>query len=194
MEFTFFINLTREMENLLTISIGALDSFSRVAHFFIDLAKDNERIIIPGIEARQFQMLYAPRATGKTTRTLTLCEQLVSKNYTVLLYVVLVFAAFSIFTSYRSSFDAGIDMTNRKKFWTSFSEDLAKDGQPVRFTSAREFINMFVKTKSPFRDKKIVLVIDEFDQIYHASDALQAEVLQTLRNLRQMRAAYNLWV
>jgi type IV secretory pathway VirB4 component len=53
---------------------------------------------------------------------------------------------------------------------------------------------MFVKTKSPFGNKKIVLVIDEFDQIYETSDALQAQVLQTLHNLRQMWTTYNLWV
>ena len=56
---------------------------------------------------------------------------------------------------------------------------------------------MFVKTnpKSPFGESgKVVLLIDEFDKIYQAPEALQSEILQTLRNLKQMRKAYNLWV
>lgn len=88
-------------------------------------------------------------------------------------------------------------MTSRKKFWTSLSKDLAREGDQVKFSSPREFIDMFVKAnpKSPFGESgKVVLLIDEFDKLYQASDALQAEVLQTLRNLKQMRTAYNLWV
>eukprot|EP01104_Vermistella_antarctica_P009763 TRINITY_DN253_c0_g1_i1.p1 TRINITY_DN253_c0_g1~~TRINITY_DN253_c0_g1_i1.p1 ORF type:complete len:468 (-),score=77.12 TRINITY_DN253_c0_g1_i1:458-1861(-) len=149
---------------------GALLAADNV-HYKVDFGPQNEEILVPRVDEGAYVMLYGPRASGKSSRVNTLMEQLKER------YVFL-----------NTSFQRVTLHKGEDVFWHSFSRELIRINHDLNLPSLRsptDFLDLF--HQHPFGDKKVVLIIDEFDSLYRADDAVQDSLLNPLRGLKHAR-------
>ena len=90
---------------------GAITPEKRSSYFYTDVKKQNEELLLPGIERGSYIMLHAPRASGKSTRMEAAVEQLQGTGQ----YEVLT-----------TSFQSGVDFETKEKLGTSFWVSLGR--------------------------------------------------------------------
>ena len=147
----------------------------------MDISASNQKLIDTVESARGFYLLHAPRGSGKSTRMQRLKEQLIAKG----------FACFDVdLQSVDLDANSTID-----GFWKEFASALSSynlypSSAPI--SSAATFrtwlsdpTNFIFKTASVPETPKVVLIIDEFDKLYQASQAVKDGFLGALRSLRQ---------
>ncbi|KYR01549.1 eukaryotic translation initiation factor 2A [Tieghemostelium lacteum] len=124
-------------------------------------------------------MLHGPRSSGKSTRVVSLMNE-ISRD----------------FISFRVSLQSSFGFKTPSNFWSSFSQEL-RNHYPhyfgtISFHDSAGFTKLFA-TSSLFEGKKVVLILDEFDQIYfHSSSPVCDEILNIFRSLRDTQSTHTL--
>lgn len=123
-------------------------------------------------------MLYGPRGSGKSTQMYRALEQLQDD-----------------FLCLAITLQASVDFRSLDSFWTSFGRRLCSDNKHVNLpnvTSAADFADLLSEGNKEklFKGKNVVLFVDEFDLLYQAPQEVLDSFLNTLRGIKQQRAAY----
>ncbi|ORZ19060.1 hypothetical protein BCR41DRAFT_369833 [Lobosporangium transversale] len=121
---------------------------------------------------REIVMLIGARASGKTTRLYRLITQLADFGYRCL----------------PLSFEGVAVGNNEPDFWKTFGNALRRNYKVDDITTKRDFLDAFGRTK--FKDEKIVILVDEFDLLFNASDEIRNQCLQAFRAIRQNNHLY----
>jgi len=149
---------------------GAITRSKRSAYFYVDPAKQNEETLLPSIRNGSYIMFYGPRACGKSTRVDRAAEQLQDE-----------------FCCLNVSFQSGVDFDSKGVFWSSFGKSLCLNNSHVplpTLTSAIDFLQM-IANHNLFGGKRVVLFIDEFDELYKAPQDVLDSLLNVLRSIKQ---------
>ncbi len=123
-------------------------------------------------------MLHGSRGSGKSTRMYRALEQLQED-----------------FLCLTITFQASVDFRSLDSFWTSFGCQLCSDNKHVNLpniTSAADFADLLSEANKEklFKGKNIVLFVDEYDLLYQAPQEVLDSFLNTLRGIKQQKAAY----
>jgi hypothetical protein len=98
---------------------------------------------------------------------------------------------------YRADFQAGVEFDSKDLFWSSFGNSLRKLNSHVAvppINSADMFWD-FLSDRSLFREKSVVMFIDEFDKLYNvALEEVTNSVLDTFRSLKNNKGKHSLHV
>ncbi|ORY90326.1 hypothetical protein BCR41DRAFT_402652 [Lobosporangium transversale] len=141
--------------------------------YYVDPADhDNNEEILQGVFDREIVMLIGARASGKTTRLYRLITQLADFGYRCL----------------PLSFEGVAVGNNEPDFWKTFGNALRRNYKVDDITTKRDFLDAFGRTK--FKDEKIVILVDEFDLLFNASDEIRNQCLQAFRAIRQNNHLY----
>lgn len=91
------------------------------------------------------------------------------------------------------TFQQGISFESKKEFWTSFRDQLARNHIDINIpfiSSSNDFAN-FLKVenmKQLFKNKKVLIFIDEFDLLYYSKDeSIIDDVLNIFRGINQTK-------
>ncbi|CAG8648719.1 4353_t:CDS:2, partial [Cetraspora pellucida] len=152
---------------------SAITREERPIVYFVDPTEQNAPLL-ESVHRGEYIALHGPRASGKSTRVLQLQDQLNNKGF-VCIYLSL----------------EQISMNSVDKFWQTLGIHL-KISVPKQIVfdninSASDFDMAFKKDrwKNP-----VVLLIDEFDMLYSATDDVRSSCLSTLRGIKTTKDCY----
>ncbi|PKY50305.1 hypothetical protein RhiirA4_545862 [Rhizophagus irregularis] len=145
--------------------------------YFVDPA-ETSRPLFDMIKKGEFVALYGARASGKSTRVDQIMIELKSEGY-VCIYV---------------SFE-GVNMSTLSTFWSSIGAKLVINAPKYfeldKVKSADDFMLKF--RKGPWKDKHVVLFIDEYDSLLEANDDIRSSFLGAIRNIKNSKRDYAIW-
>ncbi|KAF8812558.1 hypothetical protein BYT27DRAFT_7087461, partial [Phlegmacium glaucopus] len=158
---------------------GAIREIDIPGSYYLDpRTQDATQRCLTAIFDSQLVLLPGARASGKTTRLLCLREELRAKGYKVL-YI---------------SFE-GINMRSAGSFWVSLgaaAKNAASTGhfkfRPNLSISSQEgFLEYFLALDGRHN---VVLLVDEFSELYRADPVIQQECLRAFREIRNNNEIY----
>ncbi|CAG8821836.1 21692_t:CDS:2, partial [Racocetra persica] len=152
---------------------SAITREERPIVYFVDPTEQNIPLL-ESIYRGEFVALHGPRASGKSTRMLQLQDQLNSKGFACI-YVSL----------------EQVNIQNVDKFWHTFGTHLHINAPKQigldSINSANDFDLAFKKDRW---ENSVVLLIDEFDRLYFATDDVRSSCLSTLRGIKITKDSY----
>lgn len=149
---------------------GEITPNERNNYYYVDVRASNQLLLDMLAEGGlRFIMVRGPRGSAKSTRLLTLMEQLRGNGYACV-YISLGHLS----TTCEST-----------RFWREFSQALSFDGNHPVFSSKMEFIQwLSMENKEAFGLKNVVLVVDDFQQLSNWDDTNRNELLGALGILK----------
>ncbi|RHZ83804.1 hypothetical protein Glove_87g232 [Diversispora epigaea] len=133
--------------------------------------------LLDSIHRGEFVALHGQRASGKSTRVLSVKDKLQEECY-VCLYVSL----------------EQVNIESVEKFWSTFGDHLYLEASEYNelsnISSANDFAKAFQKSKWKNR---VVLIIDEFDKLYRANEDVRSSCLETFRGFKASISNYSIW-
>ncbi|CAG8579474.1 12231_t:CDS:2, partial [Cetraspora pellucida] len=155
---------------------GAIQPNIVHAVYFVDLTEESHPLL-EKIQEGQFVALHGARASGKSTRVHQIQKQLNDEGY-VCIYVSL----------------EQINIKSVDNFWHTLGShlylDVPKYIRPDSINSSNDFDLVFQKSKW---ENRVVLFIDEFDMLYHATEDVLSLCLNTLRSIKGTKENYAIW-
>ncbi|ORZ08255.1 P-loop containing nucleoside triphosphate hydrolase protein [Lobosporangium transversale] len=134
--------------------------------YYVDPADhDKNKEILQSVFRRDLVMLIGARASGKTTRLYRLIPQLADFGYRCL----------------PLSFEGVAVDNNESDFWRTFGNALRRNYKVDDFTTHADFLDAFSQIK--LQNEKIVILIDEFDELFKACDEVRNNFLRALRDI-----------
>ncbi|KAF0425161.1 transcriptional regulator [Gigaspora margarita] len=122
--------------------------------------------------------LHGSQASGKSTRVLQLQDQLNNKGFDC------IYASFE-----------HVNMNNLDLFWQTLGITLQRNApelfgplKSLQIKSANDFLNTFHRTQ--WKSLNTVILFDEFDMLYNATEGVLASCLTTLRGIKASKQDY----
>ncbi|CAG8633175.1 2954_t:CDS:2, partial [Paraglomus occultum] len=157
---------------------SAITRGERSICYFVDL-KEQNKLLLKRIQAGEFIALHGPRASGKSTQALMIQEQLQEEGF------ICIYASFE-----QVNIRDGTDV-----FWQTLGKALQRDAteflgplEHLKIKTASDFLDMFHRTKWKFSDA--VLILDEFDTLYNATEDVLNSCLTTFRSIKSKKDDY----
>lgn len=87
-----------------------------------------------------------------------------------------------------------VTYTDTDRFWKSFGDALQASVPNIKLepiASSQDFLGAFLSNVWPGRN--IIIFVDEFSEMFCASDGVRDEILRSFREIRNNRHAYAIW-
>src|ERR1700722_882712 len=81
-----------------------------------------------------------------------------------------------------------------KKFWRTFGRAIALGDPNMRMSCQRDFLDAFAASPGGprSRDERLVILLDEFSELYKARNSTRDEVLRAIRGIKQNLNTYTI--
>ncbi|GBC02456.1 hypothetical protein RclHR1_04630012 [Rhizophagus clarus] len=158
---------------------GVIRIIQREYVYFVNPLPLSESLI-EKIRSGDFTAIHGARASGKSTRVLSVIERLESKGFSCI-YVTL----------------EAVNVDSKELFWISFGNSIIRNGHHLiknrTIKTDSDFHDMFSINKWEAKKTNVVIFVDEYDKLERANDDIKASFLETVRAIKTTKEDYVIW-